>query len=228
MKEFLTDRQLLLLGILQNPDDDAPRFIYSDCLEESGEYEFAKAIRAMCKKHNRRIFLHDNSFFICGGMKAKWFKEWALNIKKSYPQVELIHRGFPCQIKLTCDEFIGIECKACRGRGVVVTTLSDGIYQECKNCNGEGKVGDVAKSLFQLFPITRVVLTDKDPVGLHYVDELACGRKRSHTIPREIFELIESSESDGFASFRSVSDAANQLSSACVKFGRRKAGIDRE
>ena len=42
----MTDRDALLRGIIENPDEDAPRLVFADWLEENGEAERAAFIRA--------------------------------------------------------------------------------------------------------------------------------------------------------------------------------------
>lgn len=44
----MTDRELLLQGILDDPADDAPRLIYADWLEDHGETAHAELIRVQC------------------------------------------------------------------------------------------------------------------------------------------------------------------------------------
>lgn len=46
----MTDREALLAAIIANPDDDLPRLLYADCIEESyGEIERAEFIRVQCE-----------------------------------------------------------------------------------------------------------------------------------------------------------------------------------
>ena len=45
----MTDRQSFLNAIRQAPDDDAPRLVYADWLDERGEWERAELIRVQCR-----------------------------------------------------------------------------------------------------------------------------------------------------------------------------------
>lgn len=45
----MTERDLLLTAILSHPDDDTPRFVYADWLQEHGEDDRADFIRAQCR-----------------------------------------------------------------------------------------------------------------------------------------------------------------------------------
>jgi uncharacterized protein (TIGR02996 family) len=49
MTAMLTDGEILLRAILATPEDDAPRLIYADWLEENGEEERAEFIRVQCE-----------------------------------------------------------------------------------------------------------------------------------------------------------------------------------
>lgn len=44
----MTDREALYRAIIANPDEDTPRFVYADWLEENGEPEHAEFIRIGC------------------------------------------------------------------------------------------------------------------------------------------------------------------------------------
>jgi uncharacterized protein (TIGR02996 family) len=46
----MSDSDALLRGILENPDDDAPRLVYADWLEEEGKADHAELIRIQCER----------------------------------------------------------------------------------------------------------------------------------------------------------------------------------
>ena len=46
----LDQREAFLLAIFANPDDDLPRLVFADWLEERGETEWANRIRTECHK----------------------------------------------------------------------------------------------------------------------------------------------------------------------------------
>jgi uncharacterized protein (TIGR02996 family) len=49
-----TDLNLLLRAVIQNPDEDTPRLMYADRLEELGEYKKAEFIRLQCEMERLR------------------------------------------------------------------------------------------------------------------------------------------------------------------------------
>src|SRR5436190_19415841 len=48
----MTTKNALFEAILAEPDDDAPRLVYSDWLEEHGDHERAEFIRVQCRLAN--------------------------------------------------------------------------------------------------------------------------------------------------------------------------------
>jgi uncharacterized protein (TIGR02996 family) len=51
----MTEHEAFLRAIAANPDDDAPRLIFSDWLEENGELERADFIRTQCQLASARL-----------------------------------------------------------------------------------------------------------------------------------------------------------------------------
>jgi uncharacterized protein (TIGR02996 family) len=49
----MTDREALVRAIIERPDDDAPRLIFADWLDENGEPERAEFIRIQCELANK-------------------------------------------------------------------------------------------------------------------------------------------------------------------------------
>jgi uncharacterized protein (TIGR02996 family) len=47
----MTDREALLRAVIENPDDDAPRLVYADWLDEHGDPDRAEFIRVQCVLH---------------------------------------------------------------------------------------------------------------------------------------------------------------------------------
>src|SRR5690348_10440338 len=46
---IMTHEEAFLASILENPDDDAPRLIYADWLDEQGRHDRAEFIRIQCE-----------------------------------------------------------------------------------------------------------------------------------------------------------------------------------
>lgn len=51
----MTTRDALLAEVIARPDDDLPRLVFADWLEENGDEGWAKLIRCMCRDHSRYV-----------------------------------------------------------------------------------------------------------------------------------------------------------------------------
>jgi uncharacterized protein (TIGR02996 family) len=71
-------------------------------------------------------------------------------------------RGFVDSVSLTLAQLWGEACGRCGGRGYPWLTGVD--PKKCDACKGEGRVKGVAPKLFSLLPLTRVTLTDREPL----------------------------------------------------------------
>jgi uncharacterized protein (TIGR02996 family) len=221
--------QALLRRICETPADDAPRWILSDRLEELGEEERARFIRRQVaefpKSRYQQIMDHPNlhqelgRFVLPSGTGASAIWE----------------RGFISEIRLTCAEFMGGWCETCDGDGF---TSSISHRSECERCAGTGRIEGVARALFERHPITRVVLTEKNPSpipgnggGIIYGANWEPGIRYDapHQVP---FELAEAGKWGSYFygglmghRFHSEAAALAALSDACVAYGRNLVGL---
>lgn len=139
----------LLETVRTFPEDDAPRLILSDWLEENGEDERAEFIRLDIKRHRRwpdfafvcdadrlgRYPDHDDLrriesrlYELAGphspGTWAERYWKWFV---EDYPGPThdwngvVVSRGFVSEVRLPCAAFVvpERECEACRGRGEI-------------------------------------------------------------------------------------------------------------
>jgi hypothetical protein len=212
----MTDGQRLLRRILECPEDDAPRLVLSDWLEENGEEERAKEIR---------YFVANPLFVIASPLGTNG--------------IMVALRGFIAEVRLTCEQFCGGPCPGCVGQNL--TPVPDRPWFECPLCNNNGRtistgrIEGVARELFERHPITRVVLVDKRP-GLTSAPSWTWGATRYQTqevrfrdevkLPNEIFDLIPANPGLLVTrTFTSEADALDALSAACVAWGRKLAGL---
>lgn len=104
----MTDRDGLLAAVLACPDDDLPRLVYADWLEEHGEGEHAEFIRVQCKayrtphKHRARPgFRKDGEGRVCercGLEKRAAELTGSVEVSTLPPRLWgqcVFHRGFP-------------------------------------------------------------------------------------------------------------------------------------
>ncbi len=83
-----------LADITTNPDDDAPRLIYADWLDENGEPERAELIRLQCREASGGplSFDDDNRAF---DLEERNRQAWTAHLPQSPHAQWRFHRGFP-------------------------------------------------------------------------------------------------------------------------------------
>src|SRR5262245_33777618 len=91
----MTDKDALLRAIHDTPEDDGPRLVYSDWLEQHGDPERAEFIRLQCelarpgRTSARRKRLQAREQELLKGHRERWLGK----LRKS-PLPWLFHRGF--------------------------------------------------------------------------------------------------------------------------------------
>lgn len=134
-------------------------------------------------------------------------------------------RGFVSEIRLTLGQFVGGgECARCHGIGAVATPHW---HSGCKLCHGTGRTPGCVGSLFGSHPITRVVLTDREPAedsngGFRWARQLPGYDLLRHDLPNEIFDAFSRSGS-GYAWFYDKISALDWASARLVAYGRSLA-----
>jgi uncharacterized protein (TIGR02996 family) len=80
----------------------------------------------------------------------------------SHDPILVVRRGFVSEIRCTLSQFMGERCLECGATGMYVNR---GIIYNgaCKTCHGTGMTPGLARTLFGHHPVTRVVLTDREP-----------------------------------------------------------------
>jgi uncharacterized protein (TIGR02996 family) len=99
----MSDGDALYRAVLANPDDDTPRLVYADWLQENGRAEEAEFIRAECRLHADEPY--DADLLDRQGELRLWLKTHVPGPKLKFPAGlkvadgadwwELTHRGFP-------------------------------------------------------------------------------------------------------------------------------------
>lgn len=95
----MISRERLLQAIIDQPDDDAPRLVYSDWLEERGEAEQANYIRASVEiakldpASPRAVKLRED----LPANPERWLEDWGISVEVDELLFEF-RRGFPERI----------------------------------------------------------------------------------------------------------------------------------
>jgi uncharacterized protein (TIGR02996 family) len=202
----MSDRAAILRAVCTAPDDDAPRLILADYLQENGDEARADLIRWMIRarsfsyfwshrsKHGRHIH-HETKAKIRGLNPA--LTAWCRDEWGNRPEVEklTVRRGFVEAITMTVDAFM-----------------------------------EHAAALFAVNPITEVHLRDLR-VGFNYTGppdrrffaDLVNAEPFNESWPAELFP-----EEHGRVHFKTLEIAMQMLSLRACAYGRWKAGILRE
>src|SRR5690242_5801815 len=102
----MSEGDSLYQAILANPDDDAPRLVYADWLDEHGQPERAEFIRVQCAMarippHTARWRpLHERSV----RLEREWRVQWTGPAQELVLEPQL-RRGFVDGVRLTIDQF---------------------------------------------------------------------------------------------------------------------------
>jgi uncharacterized protein (TIGR02996 family) len=115
---LMTPDDAFLHDILAHPDDDAPRLIYADWLDDHGEPERAEYIRVQCElarlpeDHPRHDALHQQQRLLWEAHGPRWllpFHAAGVNPPEREPhyfQVANFRRGFLEAVSFSGDEFL--------------------------------------------------------------------------------------------------------------------------
>lgn len=236
---LLTDGQRLLRRILECPEDDACRLIYSDWLEEHGRELAARFIRSqICQGTPRTVPLSyiDQIIERIMGVQPHQMSNSGCKVDAivaatgQSTTLAIYRRGFVKEIRLTCEAFVGGPCPKCSGSGMSEREYHGVVDDDggCGRCGGTGRIEGVARELFERHPLTRIVLIDKTPNppgrAIGWID-FGDG---PDVIPSDIFEHIDGEYLPGeyiWKRYLTESDALTALSRACVAYGRSLVGL---
>jgi uncharacterized protein (TIGR02996 family) len=184
----VTTADALLAAVLANPEDDLPRLMLADHLEERngpGDAERSEFIRVQCAvwsyparwlnphaRYGEYADLKRREWVLWHSVPAvgDWFRPFAPI--KEQPGVCLsadwgratIHRGFIAEVRCTLAEWCGGVCGRCRGddgSGGGVDWVHD-----CPACSGTGRTAGIGPRVVAAHPVERVVLSDREPVHI--------------------------------------------------------------
>lgn len=186
----LTERDALLAAVLAAPDDDLPRLVYADWLDEHGEDRWADLIRVQCElaatesyRQRKALAEREREVFARltgGGLPDDGLPAGCvvtldainLDLGRTYPNpgfpVAFVRRGFVDEVRLPLPALTGRVCEGCGGSGLhryYHPVEIEGI-DDCPGCVGgdrPGHVGGCVSGMFRSHPVTTVWLTDREP-----------------------------------------------------------------
>lgn len=188
----MTDLDALLAAVCDRPDDDTPRLIYADELDDAGEAARAEFVRIQCelagtptlaewrydemRRRERELFT---------GWRRRWFDlppgvSWSvvidadgidgLNDPNEGTATAVVRRGFVDEARCTLSAWRGGECGRCGGDGRAhgadrpFEWSADVDYGKCVVCSGSGRLPALGPAVLAAAPTVRVVTaTDREP-----------------------------------------------------------------
>jgi uncharacterized protein (TIGR02996 family) len=266
--------QDLLAGICAYPDDDLRRLVAADWLTEHGEEERAEFIRTgcelatlgasvMCSRPGSRMGDGcDNSGCPrCGPERRLWIQSinlFRVNWQAWFPDAiatdhaelgygmaghdpsegVLIRRGFVSEVRAPLAWLIGGECQECGHEESRIDPST------CPYCSGTGRTPAHLDELVRTYPITRVVVTDREPRpntaeegavewwGWYVVGELM--EQEEYDLPTELWPQLrhhrtslawDRDRPSRWCQFPTREAALDALSDALLNPARERAGL---
>lgn len=226
----MSDGEALLRAILERPEEDTPRLMFADWLQENGDYDRSAFVRVQCL-----IAQLEGA----GGMacqKCGAVTGWHKYTKRC--------RGRACRLRqreyYTSRRYCVWDW--CRG----IPAGSQLVYRRGfvvgVSCSLDEFMGHAA-AIFSVHPIERVTLTDRAPTTgvFHRIEEpnwhlqgkrywlwdmLRDGWVARHGLPWEIVRnLPRGVGATGSYQYLSQEDALTAATQACVAYGRSLAGL---
>jgi uncharacterized protein (TIGR02996 family) len=172
-KRIMTDDERgLLNAIIESPGCGTVRLVYADWLEEHGRLDHARRIRLLVEAD--QIAGDPDYPYPLDDMVELERKRLMLAEAYKLPDGNPIgdtpagtsifmHRGFARTLHCTLAQFMGERCLECGATGMYVHR---GVVYSgaCAACHGTGTTPGLARTMFGNHPITRVVLTDREPL----------------------------------------------------------------
>lgn len=246
------DQRLLLDTILAYPDDDTPRLVYADWLEENGASERAEMIRRQVRYASLRCEMWEGVSCDDSNQKLGQYRlqTWCpacieINeIRTTHIDCAIETGGVPLSVQRqdrSTREPILREITNLPALGI--GPGDPVIGKQCTPVYRRGFVDEVsctmgcwekfAEEIMRWHPVRRVNVTDKSPwnaLGFDVWRWLLMRPNRSDNptgdmIPYAVYECIigrEKRESISYLEFATQKDALDALSDACIQFGKGK------
>lgn len=150
----MTTPAAFLAAIQAAPDDDLPRLVYADWLEENGNKVRADQIRLWCRPESRELVVELDP-------ESRKGTRWEAGLSDIPASVVMVwSRGFVHEVRCTLADWVGGECVGCDGRGYLRVGVGG---RKHETCHGTGRTGGIGPRLVREHPIRKVTLTDRRP-----------------------------------------------------------------
>lgn len=234
------EQDAFVADIAAKPDDDLPRLVYADWLEEHGQADRAALIRVQCEvaRTSDHIRWGDGEDDVADNPRYFMLREQEKTLLRSTdPEMyNLYHvacwppsrfqfrRGFLELVRCETGDWVGEPCPNCHERGLA--DPETGIV-ECGRCDCTGEIGRMGPTILQDFPtVRRVELDDCEPAGdddngWYWFDESRnrTGYHSFHHLPEALYKRLVGGRVNGNVTlYDSREQAETALSDACIRF----------
>lgn len=235
----LPDWAALIAAVKANPDDDLPRLVAADWLQEHGEDERAEFIRRQCCNdvvlpRLTMLTAFESVLNAQPHQCVRGAEAWTATVSSvAWGGLLLLtfRRGFVSRVSGPLAALVGERCVRCGGEGKFRSGEWLTYWEDCPDCHGTGRTEGVLRRLVRREPVAEVVVSDREPwqvaggVGRwgwskHHDDMMFPGNRS--VIPAEILDLIPEADDSpirGFRHrrwFRTADAARSALSSALL------------
>lgn len=238
----MTERDMLLRAVLEDPGDDTVRLVYADWLEENGDSERAEFIRVQCELTRLTLRLKQHGF--SDAKDIDWFSRLERLRTRGRELLSASYRTDWFELCHVCpwpggrDDLVWAAGKGTDVRTYFGGKVGRGFVAEV-SATTNLFTEEVARELFSKHPVTKVALNDREPLNLtsnpdgsvcwfrdtpHYVNPPHSPPAQA-TIPAHLFDLMAASNRLGNLHprqlrYRNAADALAHLSGVCCLWGR--------
>lgn len=182
----MSTQDALLADILAKPDDDLPRLVYADWLDENGtdaervRSEFVRVQVELARRDREGLAgqrcdqLRKREWELFNDNCDRWFKNpplrhvsWHVVTDRFDPTPEasawVVRRGFVSEVRCRLADWCGDECHQCAGTGRSFPI--DGPSIPCRRCGGSLVTG-IGPEVVRRHPVEHLAFTDVDPVEI--------------------------------------------------------------
>lgn len=244
----MTDYDALIAAVLDAPHDDTPRLVLADYLDdyasELPDPDKARHRAAMTRglldpagPQRWRTHFPDVATIARRDRRiAVWIDGYCherpdiqTHQEDAEPAFYFTH-GFLREIRLPLVVFVGGECGRCRVPGSGVNRDNHPAPIECPACSGTGRVPGLARELFAAHPLTKCVLTCREPWALDTTNvawwQSGVQVENRASLPAPLYRLLCGGKGAfGGMTYPTRDDALTALSDACCAYGRALAGL---
>jgi uncharacterized protein (TIGR02996 family) len=111
-RRTVTHDEAFLQAIIDNPDDDTPRLVYADWLDERSNPDRAEFIRLQCELARldeddpRRDALQQRTEDLLAAHQQRWLAALPEGMREVEKDVPVFRRGFPSNLSMPCAAFV--------------------------------------------------------------------------------------------------------------------------